>query len=148
MNTIKSIRSIVLASFAAYLLVFAGFAAAADPKPSATLTLKETEVGVLIGGDWGHGTLTYKGEPHMFHMSGAKIGGIGITVAEVTGEVYNLNKLEDFAGGYFKAEAGITAAAGREGSWVKNDKGVVLHMTSHSKGLALSIGVEGLKISM
>lgn len=148
MNTIKSIRSIILASVAASLLVFAGFTAAEDSKPSATLTLKETEVGVLIGGDWGHGTLTYNGEPHMFHMTGAKLGGMGITVAEVTGTVYHLNKLEDFAGVYFKAEAGITAAAGREGSWVKNDKGVALHLTSHSKGLALSIGVEGLKISM
>jgi hypothetical protein len=148
MNTIKSIRSIILASFAASLLVFTGFTAAADPKPSATLTVKETEVGVLIGGDWGHGTLTYNGEPHMFHMGGAKLGGMGITVAEVTGTVYHLNKLEDFEGVYFKAEAGITAAKGREGSWVKNDKGVALHLTSHSKGLALSIGVEGLKISM
>ena len=148
MNTIKSIRSIILASVAASLLVFVGFAVAEDPKPSATLTVKETEVGVLIGGDWGHGTLTYNGEPHMFHMTGAKLGGIGITVAEVTGTVYHLNKLEDFAGVYFKAEAGITAAKGREGSWVKNDKGVALHLTSHSKGLALSIGVEGLKISM
>jgi hypothetical protein len=55
---------------------------------------------------------------------------------------------EDFDGVYFKAEAGITAAVGREGSWVKNDKGVALHLTSKSKGLALSIGVEGLKISM
>ncbi len=74
MNTIKSIRSIILASVAASLLVFVGFAVAEDPKPSATLTLKETEVGVLIGGDWGHGTLTYNGEPHMFHMTGAKLG--------------------------------------------------------------------------
>ena len=148
MNAIKSIRSIILASVAASLLVFVGFAVAEDPKPSATLTVKETEVGVLIGGDWGHGTLTYNGEPHMFHMTGAKLGGIGITVDEVTGTVYHLNKLEDFAGVYFKAEAGITAAKGLEGSWVKNDKGVALHLTSHSKGLALSIGVEGLKISM
>jgi hypothetical protein len=148
MNTIKSIRSVILASVAASLLVFVGFAVAEDPKPSATLTVKETEVGVLIGGDWGHGTLTYNGEPHMFHMTGAKLGGIGITVAEVTGTVYHLNKLEDFDGVYFKAEAGITAAKGLEGSWVKNSNGVVLHLTSHSKGLALSIGVEGLKISM
>ena len=44
-------------------------------------------------------------------------------------------------------EAGITGVKGREGSWVKNDKGVSLHLTSKSEGLALSIGVEGLKIS-
>jgi hypothetical protein len=144
----NQIQRFTLAAIAATLLIFAGTVTAADPKPSATLTVKETEVGVLIGGDWGHGTLNFNGEPHMFHMTGAKIGGIGITVDQVDGTVYHLNKLEDFNGMYFKAEAGITAVAGREGAWVKNDKGVVLHMTSHSKGLALSIGVEGLKISM
>jgi hypothetical protein len=80
-------------------------------------------------------------------MGGAKIGGVGITVAEVSGDVYQLEKVEDFYGTYFKAEAGITGVVGREGSWVKNGKGVSLHLKSESKGLALSIGVEGLKIS-
>ncbi len=68
-------------------------------------------------------------------------------MAEVSGDVYNLTNVEDFYSTYFKAEAGITGVKGREGSWVKNDKGVSLHLTSKSEGLALSVGVEGLKIS-
>jgi hypothetical protein len=129
------------------LLVIGSVAAAEDVKPSATLTLKETEVGLLLGGDWGKGTLTFDGAEHAFKLTGAKVGGIGVTVAEVTGDVYNLANVEDFYATYFKAEAGITGVKGREGSWVKNSKGVSLHLTSHSEGLALSIGVEGLKIS-
>ena len=147
MKSYKSIRSfgILLATLA--LLMVGGFAAAEDAKPSGTLTLKETEVGLLLGGDWGKGTMTFSGAEHAFKLTGAKVGGIGITVAEVSGNVYNLTKVEDFYGTYFKAEAGITGVKGREGSWVKNDKGVSLHLTSKSEGLALSIGVEGLEIS-
>jgi hypothetical protein len=129
------------------LLMIGSIAAAEDAKPSATLTLKETEVGLLLGGDWGKGTLTFDGAEHAFKLTGAKVGGAGVTVAEVSGDVYNLTSVEDFYGTYFKAEAGITGVKGREGSWVKNSKGVSLHLTSHSEGLALSVGVEGLKIS-
>jgi len=41
----------VLLSTLAILLI-GNYAAAEDVKPSGTLTLKETEVGLLLGGDW------------------------------------------------------------------------------------------------
>lgn len=129
------------------LILGVGSAIADETAPSATLTLKETEVGLLLGGDWGKGTLTFDGEDHKFKVSGAKVGGIGVTVADVTGNVYNLTNVEDFFGTYFKAEAGLTGVEGREGSWVKNGNGVTLHLASKSEGLALSVGVEGLEIS-
>jgi hypothetical protein len=31
---------------------------------------------------------------------------------------------------------------------MKNDKGVIMHLKAGTKGLALDLGVEGLKISM
>ena len=138
----------VAALLAGLLLTAVGASAIAeDIKPSGTLTLKETEVGLLLGGDWGKGTLSFQGSEHPFKMGGAKLGGVGVTVAEVSGTVYELNNVDDFYGTYFKAEAGITGVKGRAGSWVKNSKGVTLHLKSDSEGLALSIGVEGLKIS-
>lgn len=147
MATVKTLHKLVIILSAFTLLMIGSLASAADPEPSGTLTLKETEVGLLLGGDWGKGTLTLNGKEHPFKMTGAKVGGIGITVAEVSGSVYKLNAIEDFYGTYFKAEAGITGVEGKEGSWVKNSKGVTLHLKSDSKGLALSIGVEGLEIS-
>ena len=147
MNVYKSIRGLGLLISALALLVFGTVVSAEDAKPSGTLHMEETEVGLLIGGDWGKGTLTYDGKEYPFKATGAKLGGAGITVAKVHGDVYYLTAVDDFYGVYFKAEAGITAAEGREGSWIKNDKGVTLHLTSDSEGLALSIGVEGLEIS-
>jgi hypothetical protein len=126
---------------------FAGVSMAKDDAPSGTLSVSETEVGFLLTGDWGHGTLTYDGEKHMFHMGGAKIGGIGVASMKVDGTVYHLNKLSDFEGTYFKADAGLTLAVGKAGSWMKNDNGVVIHLGADSEGLAVEIGLEGLKIS-
>jgi len=147
MHSFVSIRGYGLLVAVLALLTWGGLASADDPTPAATLHLEETEVGFIIGGDWGKGTLTYDGEEYPFKLRGAKLGGMGVTKANVDGDVYNLTNVDDFYGTYFKAEAGITAVGGREGSWVKNDKGVSLHLKSDSEGLALSIGVEGLEIS-
>lgn len=146
MKSTKNIRGFAVMMSTVAILMTSVLAWAEEP--NATVVLKETEVGLIIGGDWGHGTLDYKGEKHMFHMSGAKLGGAGVTVAHVTGDVYHMQSLEDFPGMYFKAEAGITGVEGAGGQWIKNNKGVSIHLKGKSKGLALSIGVEGLKISL
>lgn len=143
MSNIKWVMSFIFAT----LIVFSNIVSAEDEKPSATVSINEKQVGFLLTGDWGHGTLMYQGEPHMFHMGGAKIGGIGVSSMKVDGSVYHLNKLEDFEGMYFKADAGLTLAKGKVGSWLKNDKGVVIHLGANSDGVALQIGVEGLKVS-
>ena len=85
---------------------------AEDATPSATLTITEKQVGFFLTGDWGHGTLKYKDEIHMFHLGGGEIGGIGIAEAKVEGSVYNVNQLEDFEGTYFKADAALTVRRG------------------------------------
>ncbi len=129
-------------------LAFSGFIHAADVKPSATVTITETQVGFLLSGEWGHGPLQYQGEPHMFHMTGGKLGGIGITKSEIKGKVFYLDKKEDFEGVYFKADAGITLVEGIVGgSWLKNSNGVVLHFSDDSEGVALDVSAGGLKIS-
>ena len=142
-----NIRKGLIAVIAVVTMGFAGVSAADDAKPSATLTITETQVGFLLTGDWGHGTLDYQGEKHMFHMGGAKIGGIGVSKMKVDGTVYYMENLESFEGTYFKADAGLTIAIGKAGSWMKNGNGVVIHLGADSKGLALQMGVEGLKIS-
>ena len=143
-----SIQRITLTAVATALMMAGGLAIADDDAPTGTVTIKETEVGLILGGDWGHGTLNFDEEAHMFHMGGVKVGGLGVTKATVTGDVYHLNNIEDFSGTYFKAEAGATLVKGRTGTWVKNDKGVSIHLVQKTAGAALSIGVEGLKITL
>jgi hypothetical protein len=54
--------------------------------------------------------------------------------------------VQDFEGTYFSAEAGVTVGKGVGGLWLKNDKGVTMHLTSRAEGIALSLGVEGLSV--
>ena len=118
--------------------------------PSATVDIKETQFGFILNGDVGHGTLHFNGENKLFHMHGAKLGGVGITGMDIVGEVYYLERIEDFDGLYFKADLGMTIInADKVGMWLKNDDGTVLHLRStDAKGLALSIGIEGVNISL
>ena len=97
---------------------------------------------------WGHGTLGYNGKTYKFKILGFGAGGVGVHKISATGHVYQLDKLADFSGDYFEARAGITVAEGVGGYWVENSKGVNLHLKTHTKGVALAIGVDGLKITL
>jgi hypothetical protein len=66
----------------------------------------------------------------------------------LVGDVYGLNDVKDFAGTYFEKELGITVGEGKGSLWLSNDNGVKIHVKANSKGLALSTGVSGLKITM
>jgi len=132
-------------------LLLTGNAIAADAKtPSGTLVIDETQVMLLLGGDMGGGTLLFGDNSYSFKTGGIKIGGLGVHKVHMVGEVYDLNDIADFPGVYFVAEAGATLGdSGTAAIWLKNSKGVSLHMkTSEAKGIALSVGVEGLKITM
>lgn len=119
---------------------------AEDRQPDATVVIDETQVMLILGGDHGHGTLTYQGNDYRFKASGLKVGGVGIHKMDMTGDVYNLASLDDFTGLYFEAEAGADLVKGKGVYSLKNDKGTILHLKSKSEGLALSVGVEGFDI--
>jgi hypothetical protein len=116
--------------------------------PSGSIHVKEWQIAAMAETEWGHGTLGYNGKLYKFKIGGIGAGGMGIDKITATGHVYNLNKVADFAGIYFEARAGITVAKGAGGLWVKNAKGVALHLKMHTEGVALSIGADGLKITL
>lgn len=136
------------ALFAALLFTFAP-AIAEDVPPDGTLEIRDTQFGFILSGDIGHGHLRYHGKKILFHVHGGKIGGMGISGMTLEGDVYRLYRLEDFTGLYGEVEAGLTVVKGKGGLWLKNDNGVQLNLrVKESKGLQLSIGVEGLDISL
>ena len=136
-------KTVLVAAFA--LLCMPGFAE--DAQPSGTIKIDETQVELILGGDIGKGHLITNGMNYTFKTGGLKLGGIGIHKSHLVGDVYGSNEAVDVAGTYFEAEAGITVAKGKGGMWLKNSKGVSLHLKSaDDTGLALSIGVEGFNI--
>jgi hypothetical protein len=147
MNTYRKLFWVMLVI--PFLLL--GNAIAADNKtPSATLVIDETQVDALIGGDFGGGTLLFGDNSYSFKTKGLKLGSVGVHKIHLVGKVYHLNDVADFPGDYFVAEIGGTVdKLDKEGLWLKNTKGVTLHMKSSAgKGLELGIGVEGFKIKM
>jgi len=132
------------------LVLLASVVMAADEqKPSGTIVIDETQIMWIVGGDIGGGTLQFQGESYKFKTDGLKLGGFGVNKVKLTGDVYGLSDIADFPGVYGVAEAGATVAKAGKGDFVmKNDKGVIMHLKAGTKGLALDLGVEGLKISM
>ncbi len=134
-------------------LVFATTAALAgapkDKPLSGTLTVEQLQVAFIGSANVGGGKLNYKGESHGFKIGGLGIGGFGVSRIDATGEVYGLNKLEDFAGTYGQARYGAVIGDASTGElWLENTKGVVIHLDAKRKGLALSMGVDGIIIDL
>jgi hypothetical protein len=131
------------------ILLSAGIALAEDKTPSGTIVIDETQVMWVVGGDIGGGTLNFQGASYKFKTDGLKLGGFGVHKVKLSGDVYDLENADDFAGVYGVAEAGVTLGNASKGDTVmKNDKGVVLHLKSAAQGIALDLGVEGMKVTM
>jgi len=131
------------------LLLSAGLVMAEGKTPSGSIVIDETQIMWIVGGDIGGGTLHFQGKSYKFKTDGLKLGGFGVNKVKLTGDVYDLKNVSDFAGVYGVAEAGVTLGNASKGDFVmKNDKGVTLHLKAGAQGIALDLGVEGLKVTM
>ncbi len=140
----------LITTFFVSAMLLTGTAFASDPVKSGTVTIDETQVSLIIGGDMGGGVVTMGDESRSFKTTGIKLGGIGINKLHLIGNVYDMKKIEDFAGLYATFQLGATLGyATKDSLWLKNDKGVKINLkSSGAEGVALSIGVEGLDIIM
>lgn len=126
----------------------AGGAFAEARKVSGTVEISQIQVAFLYSGNVGGGTLTYKGKEHRFTIGGLGIGGIGASRIEAKGEVFNLERLEDFEGAYVQARYGLAAGEKSAGElWLENAKGVGLRLDAKREGLALSLGGDAIYIA-
>jgi hypothetical protein len=118
-------------------------------EPSGTITVTATSVAAGIGWSWGKGTLTLvDGSQHDFKVSGLDVVAVGIKQATGVGSVYNLTKLEDFEGQYVKAAAGAAVGGGAGATSLRNDKGVVINLTSVSQGIDFRLAVSGMEVKL
>ena len=112
-----------------------------NAKPSGTIDVDAEQVRLIIGGSSGKGVLHFKGKNYPFTFKGGSVGGVGVTKVQATGEVYFLNRVEDFAGTYSAATAGAALGKGGGRSSFQNDKGVYLSLRSKTEGVALNLGL-------
>jgi hypothetical protein len=135
----------VLVAIVGVMLAAAGVLAK-EHTPSGTVRLHGKSVSAGIGVSWGKGTLHYKGKNYSFEIEGLSVGGVGASEIDATGEVYHLNKLDDFVGTYASGEAGATIGGGGEVAVMKNARGVEMRLRATTRGVELKLGPEGLKV--
>ena len=116
-----------------------------EPVLAGTVKGTMTTAGFIVGARWGEGTLTLNdGTTHDFNASGAKLLETGVAEVQFTGNVYNLDKLEDFPGDYAAISQGLTLIEGLTGSAVlTNDNCVYIEVDAESQGVRLSAPAPG-----
>jgi hypothetical protein len=121
-----------------------------EGKPlSGYVRMTQVQAAYLGSGNAGGGVLKYKGGTYPFSVGGLGVGGIGVSKIEARGEVYGLQRLDDFAGAYAQARYGFALGTTSAGElWLQNRKGVVMHLKAKREGLMLSLGGDAVVISM
>jgi len=149
MNNVKKIAVLVLV-----IAAMTGFTQAAKhhySKPDATLRLSTGGFALGIGVSWGSGTLTYKGKEYPVKVKGLSVGRVGATSSSAYGEVFNLKNLQDFNGHYDIGGAGtrgVTLGAGKAGTIMSNQAGVIVRISATQSGLAVNATGGGVDLQL
>jgi hypothetical protein len=115
----------------------------------ATVEMQEVQAAYIGSGNAGTGVLTYRGVQYPFQVAGAGVGGIGLSTIDATGEVYNLNSINQFSGTYGQARYGFAIGTSSSGDlWMQNESGVIMRLKAKREGLMLSLGGDAVLITM
>lgn len=115
--------------------------------PDGHVTFSGGQIAAGIGYSWGHGTLTYRGEHHLFRISGFSVANVGAISITASGDVYNLERIGDFPGNYASVSAGITVGGGGSVAYLRNQNGVVIKIIATSEGLDFQLAANGIHIA-
>ena len=136
----------MLTVFAAIaLLAFAPAAVAAN----GTIQIELYKAGFIVGGSGGKGTLKLAGKSYRIEIGGVSLGAtIGVSKAELVGEVFNIKKPSDIEGVYTAGQAGVAVAGGAKVAELKNSKGVVMKVKGKQIGLEIALDLSGMEVKL
>jgi hypothetical protein len=140
--------SILAAPMITAIEVSTAVAQAQQAMPDATVDFSGASAAVGVGYTWGSGTLHYKGQDYPFSASGLTLADIGGGSNVVTADVYKLHNVDDFAGNYSAASSGAALVGGGGIGYLENSKGVIIKVTSNTKGARLNLGVGGVEVAL
>jgi hypothetical protein len=129
-------------------LLLAQPVASSAQTPDGVIELSGGSVAAGIGYSWGNGTLIFEGKRYPINISGLSLGSVGVSDYTAAGTVTGLRRPADINGVFTAVGAGATLGGGRSIAAMQNESGVVIHLTSTSQGLSLSIAASGVKISL
>lgn len=133
------------------VLIAAGMLGLGDYKPanaqSGRIDLQIVKAGFIVGLSGGRGTLYYDGLAYPLRVGGLSLGpSFSISSVDVTGEVYNLNSVEDLYGNYTAGSAGVAIVGGGGVATLTNARGVRLEVRGRTIGVDFSLNLSGVSI--
>jgi lipid-binding SYLF domain-containing protein len=130
---------------AAGAMLFANLAAAAPP--DATIQFDLYKAGFVVGGSGGTGVLKYKGKEYPIKIGGVSLGAtVGVSKADLVGEVFGLKEVGDIEGTYTAGQAGVAVAGGVKVFELKNSKGVQMKVKGAQVGLEVALDLNGMEV--
>ena len=132
----------------ALCLLLAQLGLSSAQSPAGIIELSGGSVAVGIGYSWGSGTLIFQGKRYPLKISGVSIASVGVTDYTAAGSVEGLKTPQDINGNFTAVSAGGTLGGGGNIAAMKNQNGVVIHLTSTTQGLSLTLAAEGMKITL
>lgn len=118
------------------------------PVPDATLKVTSKSIAAGAGVSWGVAKVHYKGEYYDLEVDGLNVGRIGVDAVTAVGKIYHLAKIEDVAGQYSAANTGVSTRNGSSVLVMKNPTGVEIRMSATARGIDLTAGVSGVKLTL
>jgi hypothetical protein len=112
------------------------------------VSIESRSAALGVGVTQGNGVLEYQGQEYPFTVTGFSIGEVGATKVVAKGEVYNLHRVEDFAGTFVAATAGATIGGGAGVAAMKNQNGVNMVWTATNQGFGFSLAPSGLNVKL
>ncbi len=140
-------RGIKLAAILSAMLL--GVATPSQARPAAGVVhLHIVKAGLVIGVGGGNGVLTYRGRRYGLTVNGLGIGSLGVASVDLVGSASNLRGPASIVGTYGGPGAGATFVDGTQVATLQNGNGVVLRLQGRQTGFQLSLGLDGLTISL
>lgn len=113
-----------------------------------TVEINSIQVAFMLSGKAGGGVLEFQGKEYTFGIGGLGIGGIGVVKMNAVGAVYNMTDVAQFSGTYVNVRTGATLGQGKGSMRLGNKNGVTIDLKFSSKGAGLSLGVDGMVLTL
>jgi hypothetical protein len=137
-----------LVSLTAASLLALCTASSAAEQPDATVDYTGSSFAVVVGFHGGSGVLHYKGADYRFTANGISIGDVGFSGGGGTGNVFHLNKIEEFPGSYTAFAAGASFVVGAGAVTMRNQNGVVVSIGAVTAGAQVTLAPMGVTITL
>ena len=113
----------------------------------ARIDMQIGKLGFIIGVSGGRGTVYFDNHAYPIRVGGVSLGAtFAVSSIDLTGTVYNLNRIEDLYGIYSAGSAGLAVVAGGKAGSLSNARGVRMELRGRTIGLEFSLDLSGINV--